>query len=612
MKRLAIHCLIPALCGAQALPPIAIEPHGPRAVRNYEAPVVPPIREKNSMRIKTLIRAGKLYLTLPEAIALAIENNLDLEVARYDPLIADSTLLRQQAGGPIRGVPSGSAQIASVDSGLGAAGSIQASGLGNSGGGGNSGGSANTTVQQVGQITPNLDPNLQSTTSFSHQTLPFANSIGVGTDSLVQSKRTYGTVITEGFLTGATMQITDYEQYLHENSPSDANNPAVGPYVAIYLRQQLLQGFGIKLNNRFIRIARLNVQGARETFRSQVADLVTNVVNLYWDLVSANDELKTRQQALDNARKFYADTKFQVDLGVLPKVELPRADSEVAGRTHDLSIAQTNVQQQEIRLKDAITRNPDPEIDAAGIVPLDGIDVPKNDDLPPLRQLVATAMEKRPDVAVAKIRDKTQELNALGTVNPLLPSLAVTVQTQDRGLAGAYQPFSGAPFDKYFSGAYGTALGQIFRRDFPSESASVNFAMPFGNHAAQADYGIDQLQLRQSAISGLRDSNAIVVAISNQLIGLRQARAKYSAAVNTRELEQQLLKSEQQKFSFGKSSISNVIGVQRALVAAQTSEIEAESAYAHARVSLDQVTGTTLEINHVSLDDALSGVVPAQ
>jgi hypothetical protein len=207
-------------------------------------------------------------------------------------------------------------------------------------------------------------------------------------------------------------------------------------------------------------------------------------------------------------------------------------------------------------------------------------------------------------VAVAKIRDKTQELNALGTENPLLPSLAVTVQAQDRGLAGAYQPSSGSAYVPYFSGGYGTALAQIFRRDFPSESASLALAIPFGNRAAQADYGIDQLQLRQSAVSGLRDSNAIVVAISNQLIGLRQARAKYSAAVNTRELEQQLLKSEQQKFTFGKSSISNVIGVQRALVGAQTSEIDAQAAYAHARVSLDQVTGTTLEINHVSLDEA--------
>jgi outer membrane protein len=286
-------------------------------------------------------------------------------------------------------------------------------------------------------------------------------------------------------------------------------------------------------------------------------------------------------------------------------VELPRAESEVEGRQQDLLIAQSNGQQQQIRLKDALSREPDAALDSAEIVPLDPIEVPHTDDLPTLRQLVATAMEKRPDVAVSKIRDKTADLNALGTINPLLPSLAVTVQAQNRGLAGAYQPSSGVPNNPYFSGGYGSALGQIFRRDFPTEVASVNFSIPFGNSAAQADYGIDQLRLRQSAISGQRDSNAIVVAISNQLIGLRQARVRYSAAVDTRALDQQLLKSEQDKFSFGKSSISNVIATERALVNAQTAEVEAKAAYAHARVSLDQVTGMTLETHHVSLDEAL-------
>ena len=272
-------------------------------------------------------------------------------------------------------------------------------------------------------------------------------------------------------------------------------------------------------------------------------------------------------------------------------------------------ISQTNVRQQETRLKDALSRGPDPLLDEAAIVPLDRIEVPTADDLPPLRQLVAMAMEKRPDVAAAKIRDRTQEIGALGTINPLLPSLAMTAQAQDRGQAGAYQASSGVPFNSYFSGGYGTALGQIFRRDFPSEAVSSSFSAPFENRSAQADYGIDQLQLRQEAVSGQRDLNAIVVAISNQLIGLRQARAKYSSAVDTRQLDEQLLKGEQEKFAFGKSSIGNVIIAQRALVVAQTSEIASEAAYAHARVSLDQVIGATLETNHVAIDDALNGRV---
>jgi outer membrane protein len=609
MRRFLIISLVAAIARAQSPQAIAPERKGAPILRTYEAPVIPPIRQRNSARIRSLIRAGKLYLTLPDAITLAIENNLDLEVNRYDPVMAQATLERQLAGGPIRGVPSGSQQIASVDNGLGAAGSIQASGLSNSGNGSNSGGNANTTVQQVGQITPNLDPTLQSTTSFSHQTLPFANLVGVGTYSLVQEKHTYSTIVTQGFLTGGSFQVTDYEQYLNENSPSDVNNPAVGPYIAVYLKQQLLQGFGIKLNDRFIRIARLNIQGARETFRSQVIDLVTSVINQYWDVASAQDELKDRQHALENAQKFLSDTQYQIQMGVLAKVELPRAESEVEGRRQDLLIAQTTVRQQEIRLKDALSRQDDPLLESAEIVPLDHIDVPKTDDLPTLRQMVATAMQKRPDVAVSKIRDKTQDLNALGTTNPLLPSLSITLQAQNRGLAGTYQPSSGAPNDPYFSGGYGNALGQIFRRDFPTEYVSLNFSAPLGNRGAQADYGIDQLQLRQSAVSGLRDSNAIVVAISNQATGLRQARARYATAVDARVLEEQLLKSEQDKFKFGKSTISNVIATQRALVNAQTAEIDAQSAYAHARVLLDQVLGTTLETNRVSLDEALGGSV---
>ena len=581
-------------------------------VRPYEAPKIPTSLSGNSVRLSALIRAGNLYLTLQDAIALSIENNLDLEVDRYGPLLADSALKRAEAGGPIRGVPSGSAQVSAVDSGLGAAGSTQAAGLSSSNGGGGSGsGSGGATVQQVGQVTPNLDPNLQNASTFSHVTSPQANTIVTDTTSYIQSKHTYNTVLQQGLISGGIFQLIDYEQSDRENVPSDVVNPAVGPYVDVYLRHQLLQGFGVKLNDRFIRIAKLNLKGARETFRSQVLDQVAAVVNLYWDLVSANDELKARQRALDVARKFEEDTRAQIEIGSLARVELPRADAEVATRQQDLAIAQATVRQQEVRLKDFLSRQEDPALAAAAIVPLDRIEVPPLDELPPLRKLVTAAMEDRPDVAISKVRDETAELSALGTINPLLPSLSVTAQAYNRGSAGAYQPssqlYGEGPPNPQFVGGYGKALGQIFRRDFPSETLQVQFSAPLENRLAQADYGIDQIQLRQSAVSGQRDNNAIVVSISNQLIALRQARSRYSAAVNTRELQAQLLEAEQNKFAFGKSSTNNLIIAQRALIAAQTSEIGAAAAYAHARVALDQVSGQTLETYRVNLDEALRG-----
>jgi outer membrane protein TolC len=327
------------------------------------------------------------------------------------------------------------------------------------------------------------------------------------------------------------------------------------------------------------------------------------VLNLYWDLVGANDELKVRQSALDMAQRFFEDTQKEIAAGAMPQVQLPRAKAEASSRLQDVVVAQYDVRQRENLLKDALTRAPDPEIEAAEIVTLDRIQVPDTDDLPPLRQLVGTAMEKRPDVAVSKFRDQTSEISLAGTENPLLPSLQVQLQTYNRGAAGAPQ---NAP-DPYFIGGYGTALKQIFRRDFPSEQGQLSLSIPVRNRQAQGDYGIDQLQFRQSQVGSQRDTNQIVVDISNQLSALRQSRAKYSAARQTRILQEELLASERKKFSYGISTFNDIIIDQRALVAAQISEVNASITYARARVSLDQVLGETLEKNNISLDEGLSG-----
>jgi outer membrane protein len=563
-------------------------------LRPYQAPETPPVRLTNSARLSTVLRAGQLYLTLQDALSLAIENNLGLEAQRYGTPLAEAALERARAGGAVRGVPSASAQVSSVNSGVGVSGSIAGAGLGGGGGNGGNGSTGGVAVQQIGQVTPNLDPVLQNSTTFSHLTQPQANTVLSQTSALVQNERTYNTVLQQGLLTGGSIQLRAFSQYLNENAPSDALNPAYGPHADITLRHNLLQGFGLKLNRRSIKIAELNIQGASETFRSQLIDLVVAVTNLYWDLVTANDVIQARQAAVAVAQKFYEDTGERISIGALARIELPRAAAELANRQQDLLLARSNLRQLENRLKEAITRTADPTLEAAGIIALDRIPLPDSDNLPPLRDLVAAAMKKRPDIAIAKNRTEADNLNALGTTNPLLPTLGVVAQTFNRGVAGAPQA-SGGQANPYFIGGNATALGQIVRRNFPNESASVYFSAPLGNRLAQADYGIDQLRLRQGTVQSQRAVNQIAVDISNQAIALKQARARYSAAVNTRELQQQLLTAEQQKFAFGKTSITGLITSQRALVAAQTAEINALSGYARARTSLDQVLGQSLE-----------------
>ena len=415
----------------------------------------------------------------------------------------------------------------------------------------------------------------------------------------------YATTLQQGLITGGAYSFQFTEDYLRENAPTNNINPSMYPGLSFNFQHSLLQGLGIGVNSRYIREAKIRASGAKDAFRSQLLDLVSNVLNLYWDLVSGNDTVKARQRAVEIAQKFYEDTNNEIRLGVLAGVELPRASAELASRRQELLLAQQTVRQQELQLKDALSREQDPALESAAIIPLDRIEVPAEENLPPLRELVARAMAKRPDVAVAKVNDEIQSLDAIGTVNGLLPTSVGFFSVKDGGADGAGQIVDGTLPNPENVGNLGTALGQIFRRDYPSERIGAYLVIPFRNQFAQAEYGIDQLKLQQSQLSGQRTNNQIVVEISRQLTALRQARARYMAAVNTRTLQEQLLEAEQNRFALGQATITSLIVVQRSLVAAQTSELTALANYQHARISLNQELGETLEANHVSVEESL-------
>jgi outer membrane protein len=609
---LAVLSLLAAQCRAQTGPQVVEQPQGPLLIRSYRAPSAPPVVITNSDRLHGLIRAGHLYLTVQDAISLAIENNLDLEVDRYGPLEANWNVVRAQGGGPLRGVTNGTALVNQATSGQGVLGSEIAAGLATNNSG-NGGGGSGATVTQIGPVTQNLDPVLQNGTSFSHTTYPQPITEVSETDALVNTQHVIDSFVQEGLLTGGYVQVTANESYLKQNAPSDYLNPSVAPVVQLYLRHNLLQGFGTGVNGRFISVAEKNIQAAHETFRSQLLNVVASVLNLYWDLVTDDDDLAVRQRAVDQAQKFYDDTRKQIELGVVPRFEASRSQANVTSSRQLLAIAQATAQQQENLLKNAISRNglEDELLDSAQIIPLDHIEVPERDNLPPLRELVARALANRPDVALAKINDETSEISALGTANGVLPSLQAFAAVSGSGLAGTATPpvmFEGQTVtaDKYYVGGLGTALGQVFRDNFPSRRIGALFGGTIENHIAQGDYGVDQLQLRQGDLIERRNMNQIVVDISNYMVALRQARTRYSQAVDSRKLQEQLLEKAQQSFSFGANNISDVEAAQTALVGAQETEVATRSAFSHARISLDQVLGQTLDVNHVSVEQALN------
>ena len=579
-------------------------------LRPYQATVIPPARFTNTDRLHQLIRAGSLYLTVQDAIACAIENNLDLEIDRYGPLSAEWYLERLEAGGALRGVTSGNTVVNQVTSGQGVLGSEQTAGLlTNTGNNTNNGN--NAVVSQIGPITPNLDPVLQNATVFSHTTAPQVNPFVSRSDALIDQHDQVNSFLQQGLLSGGFVQATVNYSYLKENAPSDLLSPSVAPVVGLYVRHQLLQGFGVSVNNIYIRGAQKGLIASRETFRSQLLNLVANVLNLYWDLVTNRAEVKVRQRALEDAQKTLDDTRKQIELGALARVEAYRAEAGVTTRRQDLAISEANVRQQQTLLKNAISRNglADPLIESVDVVPVDSIVVAENEELPPLRELLARALKNRPDVALAKISNEQAEIAAVGTTNVLKPSLTGIAAVSDIGQAGTPNPLRKGGAPGIFIGGAGTAFSQVFRHNYPTERAAAGFQMPLGNRQAQGDYGVDQLQMKQGDLVDRRNLNQIVVEISSQMIALRQARGRYAQASASRALQEDLLAKEQQMFSFGTATINDVVAAQGSLLAAQSAEVTALSAYSHARVSLDQVLGETLERNHVSVDDALNGAL---
>jgi outer membrane protein len=548
--------------------------------RAYRPPTVVPPDMSNSGRIENLVRAGNLYLSLQDAIALALENNLDIAIQRYGPLQAESDLQRAKAGGFLRG---------------------------------SSGGPA----------IPSLDPVVQAQTSYAHTTAPQTSSFLTGASTLVSRAKTANSSISQNWLTGTTGTLTFDNSSLAQNSLTSNFNPYTSSSLDLLITQHLLQGFGRALNSREIRVARNNVEASRLTFEMQVINTIAAVSTLYWDLVSFNEQVKVAQSALAAARKLYEDNRKQVEAGYLAPIAVVQAQAEVANRQQDLTIAETNVQQQETVLKNALSKNgtASPSLSDSRIVTTDHIQVPAIEAIQPLQDLIALALENRPDLKSSRINLDSARIRLAGSRNALLPTVDAFAEATNHGLAGQVNSIAASPGvsgnsfyqtgapDPFFIGGYGTALAQLFRRNFPDYRVGLSVTIPLRNRAAQADYVRDHLDYDQSEMQLQKQVNQIRVDVQNGVIALRQSHARYQAAVQSRIFEEQTLDAEEKKYQAGVSTVYNVIQIQRDLANARGNEVAAESSYVRARTNLDTILGTTLQVNHVSIDEARHGAV---
>jgi outer membrane protein len=599
-----------------------------RFTKNYLPTGVAAISFEDSTRIERLMRAGRIYLSLRDAIALALENNLDIEVARLNPKLQEANLLRASAGTLLRNV---SSSITSGPSSATLGILAGANSLGSAGAATSSTGTGGVlsglNVQLAGSTIPNLDPVVFVTGQAQHTTQPESSTFYTGTTFLVTSSKNISYGAQQSFLTGTqvTLYMSNTFGY-RQNSPNNDFNPVDQGTLNFSITQNLLNGFGVKVNNRAIRIAKNQLRISDLTFKQQAISTVNNVVGLYWDLVSFNDSLKVKQQTLDLNTQLYTDNKRRAELGALAEIDIIQAEAEMKSSQQDVVTAETQVLQQEMILKSVLTRGGfnNPAVAGARVVPTDHFDVPPQDAIQPTQDMVAEALQKRPDVEQSQIGLEDSRISMLGTKNNLLPTLSVSAGLSNTGLAGSVnslpttfnsatgpvvRPRNPADVNGFFIGGYGAVLSQLLNRNFPNYNASFQLNIPIRNRANQADFITDELNYRQSQIQDKQLQNSIKLNVINAQIALKQARAAYETAVEARKLQEQVLTGERRKYELGTSSILNVIQVQRDTTARELTELDVKSQYEKARVALDNVLGKTLEVQNVDIGEAQHGVV---
>jgi outer membrane protein len=583
----------------------------PYLPRTVPAPVL-----ANSNRLESLLRGGNLYLSLQDCIALALENNLDVAIQRYVPALADAAVLQTEAGSFARGVsttitagPSSATVLSSgTTPGANQNASSQASAASSSAVGA-------SVLQQSGPAIPALDPVLFGGLNFAHITTPEAAASLTGINPLIERVDTSSIGVQQAFLTGTVVNLSLDNNSTRLNDPRYDFNPLTTSSLGLTITQPLLQGFGRAVNTREIHIARNNREVADLTFKLQVETTVAAVMELYWDLVSFNENVHVSQEAMASATRLYEDNQKQVAQGTLAPIEVTRAAAQIAAAEQQYTAARTQVLQQETIIKTALSRTgvESPSLAEAHIIPTDPIRIPDVENISPIQDMTAMALATRPELAQSRIQIQNQELTIRGSQNALRPNISAVASFTNNALAGQNNtlPSSGSPHSNngFFIGGYGTVLSQLFARNFPSYAVGLNVDIPLRNRAAQAQAINDELTLRQQQLALQRLENQVRVDVQNALIGLTQARALYQSATKARALQSEALDAEQKKLAMGASTVYNVIQDQQALTVAQSTEVATKATYAKARVEMDRATGEILAHNEISMDEAFRGVV---
>lgn len=582
-------------------------PHSRNPFAAYMPSSPPPLGLTNSPLLHDLEIGGKLYLSLKEAVVLAIEDNLDIASYRYNLPIAKTDLARTRAGGYANGVDTELSQgtlggYSSTSSSGGGGGAEAVNAVGNGG--------YVTSSLGAGTVVHPWDPTLSAQGFVEHDTSQQLNIVTTGTPLLHQNTTEGQFQYSEYFPLGTNVQF-DYQGYRQTtNNLFQSTNPTFLSGFQFTINQPLLAGFGFSTNDRFIHIAKQNLKLTNLGFRMQVAATISQVENIYWNLVNAYENEQVKERSLQFAQQTLQDDQKQLKLQAIPELQVLKDEADVAARQGELTIARANLRLNELYIKNALTRTAaNSKLVKMPVVPLTLISPPDPNAHKPIDALITEAEKSYPLVAMEQINMRKERQSLRAVRNSLLPSLSLYGTYAGTGLAGVPNPGCkgciSLPLPTAFSGAFVNS----FNYSAPDYVAGFNLTITLRNRIAKADQFRSELQYRQAQIGYEQEKKDLLFSVRNAQYALEQARAGVAAAEQERDLEEKTFKITQQEQALGAKSSYDTLKAQHTLALAESALASAEMTYAEAKVSLDEITGRTLDQAGISIDEARQGVV---
>jgi outer membrane protein TolC len=574
----------------------------------------------NSPRLADLVRNGKIYLSLNDAIMLALENNFDIAIARYNLNISDTDIVRSRAGASLLGSPAGlvTGTISGNSTTLSAGGGPGGTSAGASGAGAGASGLVLTANGQ-GPVPTISDPVLSGTIQLERATTPEPNQFITGAPTLIQNTDAYNFQYQQGYRTGTTLTVGFQNSRVTTNSFRSGYSPELQSNFKATINQHLLNGFGPGVNTRFIVQAINNRRITDSAFRQQLLYTVNQVENIYWNLVSAYESVQSAQRALDQSTQVASDDRKQLQIGTLAPLDVLNADNQVATDKQALITSQTTLEFQQLIMKQAVARNlNDAVLSQAPVVPTDRVSlVEMPEETAAVEDLVKEAYQDRPEIEQAVLNLKNDQITLRGVKNGLLPTVDLYGFYGSTALGGAANPNcsltqNGPEGCTITPGNYGNVFTGMFNGNTPDRGVGLNIQIPLRNRPAQALQSRSLLEYRQDQLKLQQLYTQIRIGVINAQYALTNDRAAVQAATATREYNVQALDAEKKKFKYGASTTALVLQQERSLAAAENTVISALATYAKDRASLEQTLANTLTKYNINIGDAVSGKVNQQ